>query len=861
MDGTDLPVTFGEWLKSRRKALDLTQAELAQRAGCSVSALRKIESGERRPSKQLARLIASSLEIPQEDRAIFVRVARGELNLERLRPPSLASAPGHTPTLKPISPPINLPVTPTPLIGREPELATLGQLLQDPQCRLLTLVGPGGIGKTHLAIEAASRHQDLFPEGVCFVSLASLSSSAYLVPAIADALGFSFQGQVEPRAQLLNYLHSKKILLVLDNVEHLLDGVELFVEMLECGPGVKLLVTSRERLNLQGEWVFEIQGLPVPTSLQDKRAEDYSAVALFVGSARRAKVGFELQGEEWTDVVRICQMVEGMPLGIELAAAWVPVLTCHEIAQEIGRSLDFLTTSMRDVPRRQRSLRATFNHSWSLLSEDERDLLSRLAIFQGGFQREAAEQVAEASLPSLLALVSKSLVRRAEHGRFDLHEVVRQYALSHLADDPQYEATHDRHCDFYLALLRDREKALQSAAQREALRELTDEIDNLRAAWAWAVKREKFLTIESALRCFGWLYEMRGWFGEGVEQLELVMQALLARSEDEQRQSVLGQALAQQGLLLFRQGQFSRALKLFEESLNILRPISDQALLLDPLIFSGIILFLIGEFDRSLSLTEECLACARAADNRWFEAYALYSRGAVGYYTGPYDEAYDQMMAGIAVWRELGDARYTALGLNWISPVAIKLGRYEQARAFLQEGLVLCEQVGDRWGIGTAYRHLGLLALAQGDITEAQALIQKSLDTFAGFLTGWDVVRSLIHLGEAAAAAGDQLEARRTYLEAIKIALEAQAASLILDNLVGLAELQAQEGEAVGAFTLSLKVLDHTASSLEARDRAGILSSALEPQLTPGQVDAARAWAGNQSLETIAEKLLVGEFN
>jgi transcriptional regulator with XRE-family HTH domain len=393
MDSIDPPVFFGEWLKTRRKSLDLTQTELAERAGCSISALRKIESGERRPSKQLARLLAKSLDNPIEDLGIFVRVARGELNLERLSSPLSSPILDSRSSPQPLTPAINLPVMPTPLIGREPELAGLGNLMDDPQCRLLTLVGPGGIGKTHLALEVACRHQDLFPERACFVSLASLSSPTYLVPAIADALGFSFQGQVEPRLQLNNYLRSKEMLLVLDNAEHLLDGVDLFVELLEDAPGVKLLVTSRERLNLQGEWVFEIQGLPVPISLKDAHAEEYSSVGLFVESARRAKVSFEVRAEEWPDVVRICQMVEGMPLGVELAAAWVPVLTCNEIAQEIESSLDFLTTSMRDVPRRQRSLRATFNHSWRLLSADERDLLSRLAIFQGGFQRETAEQV------------------------------------------------------------------------------------------------------------------------------------------------------------------------------------------------------------------------------------------------------------------------------------------------------------------------------------------------------------------------------------------------------------------------------------------------------------------------------------
>jgi predicted ATPase len=613
------------------------------------------------------------------------------------------------------------------LIGREAELAELARLLRDPECRLLSLVGAGGIGKTRLAIEVACRHQDQFPDGAWFVSLASLNSADFLVPAIADALGYVFQRQMEPRTQLLNYLRPKESLLVLDNVEHLLEGVDLFAELLERAPGVKLLATSRERLNLQGEWVFEIQGLPVPPTDQAGRAEEYSAAALFVQSARRAQAGFEMGAEERPSVVRICQMVEGMPLGIELAAAWVPVLTCREIAYEIERGMDFLATTMRDVPERQRSLRAAFDHSWNLLSADERSVLCRLAVFRGGFEREAGEQVAGASLPSLMALASKSLVHRAENGRYDLHEVVRQYALSHLADDPDGETTRDRHCDFYLALLRDREAALKSAAQREALRELTDEIGNVRAAWAWAVEREKFPSIGPALRSFALLFDIGGWVRQGIEALESVVSALRARSENEEWQKVLGQALTQQGDLLFRQGQFNQAVIRLEESLSILRPIGDPALLAGPLIFNGTILHLVGENERAGLLVDEGLACAQAAGDEWFEAYAVFGQGRIASQLGRYEEGYEQMLAGLAMWRALGDPRYTALGLNFISPTAIQLARYEEAGAFLRESLALCTQVGDRWGVGTAYRHMGLAALAQGDITEAQSLIHKSL--------------------------------------------------------------------------------------------------------------------------------------
>jgi predicted ATPase/transcriptional regulator with XRE-family HTH domain len=852
----DPEVSFGAWVTRRRKALDLTRDELARRIGCSVSALRKIEVDERRPSRQMAELLAGCLDIPPDQRPTFLQVARGQLRVERLAGVVPTTAMQRVPGDGRPRPAPLMPTPPTPLIGREPELAALARLLGDPQCRLLTLIGPGGIGKTRLAIEVASCYQDFLPDGACFVSLAALNSSAFLVPAIADALGFVFQGQIEPRIQLLNHLRARQVLLVLDNVEHLLEGVGLFAEMLERAPGVKLLVTSRERLNLQGEWVFEIQGLPVPATDHSGRAEEYSAVALFVQSARRAQAGFELQVEEPSSVVRICQMVEGMPLGIELAAAWVSVLSCQEIAQEIERGLDFLATSMRDVPSRQRSLRAAFDHSWSLLSADERRVLARLAICRGGFEREAAEQVAGATLASLLALASKSLVRRAESGRYDLHEVVRQYALSYLGDDPQSEATRDRHSDFYLALLRDREVALKGAAQREALRELTDEIGNVQAAWAWAVEREKFGSIGPALRSFALLFDIGGWLRQGIEHLELVVQALRASSEDEEQQKVLGQALTQQGDLLFRQGQFDRAMIRFEESLAILRSIGDPALLTGPLIFSGAIMHLIGEMDRAQSLTDEGLACARAAGDEWFAAYALFSQGYIASLLGRYAEGYEQMLAGLAMWRVLGDPRYTALGLNFISPTAIKLGRHEEAGAYLQESLMLCTQIGDRWGMGTAYRNMGLAALAQGDISEAQSLLHTSLDLFTEFVTGWDIVLSLVYLGEATAAAGDSSGARRIFLEALHLAMEAQATLLALSALVGLAQQQARAGEAEQALELSICILSHSASTQETKDRAEQLRTQLESQLTPYQVEAVQERTQTKTFAALVTELV-----
>jgi transcriptional regulator with XRE-family HTH domain len=340
-------VSFGGWVVQQRKALDLTREQLARRVGCSVSGLRKIESDERRPSRQVAELLADCLQVPCDQRPTFVKAARGVERVERLGTPLTVSAAVRTKPAPPC-PASNLPTPSMPLIGREDELAMLARLLRDSQCRLITLAGPGGVGKTRLAIEVASTQRELFSGGVCFVPLASHTSSEFIAPAVADALGFVFSGPLDPQVQLLNHLRQKSLLLVLDDIEHLLEGAGLLAEMLEQAPGVKLLVTSRERLNLRGEWLFDIQGLPVPPLDQVDRAAEYSAVALFVHSAKRAQVGFELRAEDRPWVARICQSVEGMPLAMSwrrprcslagklsrrLSATWIscplPRVTCR----------------------------------------------------------------------------------------------------------------------------------------------------------------------------------------------------------------------------------------------------------------------------------------------------------------------------------------------------------------------------------------------------------------------------------------------------------------------------------------------------------------------------------------------------
>ncbi len=793
-------------------------------------------------------LLAAALEIPVPEQAAFVRAARGELAGYRLPAPTTVTPPSQQPPPTLAGSPLhNWPPRPTALVGRESELASLERLLRDPLCRLLTLIGPGGVGKTRLAVEVAEQAQALFTDGIWFVPLAPVASPAAVMAAVADALAFAPRGQVGLQEQLFSHLAGKQALLVLDNLEHLLEAAPLFVEILAHAPNVKLLATSRERLNLHSEWVFVTEGLPTPPPDQLDRAREYDAIRLFEQSARRTNAVFSLADDDIPAVVQVCEMVDGMPLGIELAAAWTPLLSCREVAQEIEHGLDFLSSTLRDLPERQRSLRAVFDHSWRLLAEDERAVLARLAIFRGGFEPDAAEMVAGASLPALLILASKSLIRRTESGRCDLHEVVRQYAFAHLSQTPEHAATCDRHSRFYLARLNGLEPVLHSQAQRQVLRGLMKEIDNLRAAWGWAVTRGLFDAIAPAVRAFGCLFELAGWLDEGVKLLEAAIQSVGGEIEDPLRRRLVGEALAQQALLLMRRGRFASSLARSGESLAVLCPLNDTSTLVRPLLFRSIILHMAGDLDQSQATGEEALAYSRLAGDRWGQVYADFLLGHVTRLRGDVQDGYERMRRSVSDWRPFGDPHSLALALNFFSTAAIRVGRYTEAEACLQESFHLCQEMGDRWGMGTALRFLGAAALAQGDAQQAQTLLRRSLETHRGIVTGWDIACSKIYLADATRVAGDREEAQRLLLDALKEAQAAHTDAMALEALAALAELYRPDATEQSAGLVAF-VLQHPASLFETRLRAGCLWEALAAGLSPEQLAAAQAWAAGRPL-------------
>jgi predicted ATPase/DNA-binding SARP family transcriptional activator len=428
----------------------------------------------------------------------------------------------------------NLPVRATSFVGRDAEVADLGTELNKPDCRLLTLVGPGGIGKTRLALAVAERQLGLFSDGVFFVNLVPLKTPEEITPAIASAIRCEFSATATPlEQQLVDYLRPKEMLLVLDGFERLLAGGGSLVDpILMAAPGVKILATSREAFNLGWEWRYDVEGLAFPDSLETPGAEAYDAIRLFAERARQVRHEFTL-ADNLPGVISISQLVEGMPLGIELAVPWLRVMSCDEIRD---RLID-LESLQRDIPERHRSLRGLFDHTWGQLSMREQDLLMKLTVFRGGFSWEAAETVADA-LPSVLAaLVNKSLLQ-VDHftGRYSRHRLTYQFAAEKLAEHPEVaEQVQVRQCAYFADFLDLHTPRLQGPDAPQAMDRIEAEIENIRDAWDWAVTHGDLGAILKSCVGLGIFYGVKGWNSEAVEKFRAALALVTAQPDTPER--------------------------------------------------------------------------------------------------------------------------------------------------------------------------------------------------------------------------------------------------------------------------------------------------------------------------------------
>lgn len=779
----------------------------------------------------------------------------------------------------------NLPLQPTPFIGRVEKLAQITKSLEDPGCRLLTLTGPGGIGKTRLALQAASNviesptGQTKFSTGVYFVSLAPVSSPNSLVATIADALNFSFYSDANLQQQFLDYLREKELLLVLDNFEHLLapsgKAIDLVTDILAIAPAVKILVTSREALNLHEEWLFAVDGMSFPTddttsSLEEASSiEEYSAVQLFVQCARRAQPGFSLATAE-ACVLRICRMIDGMPLGIELAAAWLKMFPCEDITRELERGLDFLTTSLKNIPARHHSMRAVFEHSWNLLSEKGQRILRQSSVFRGGFRQEAAEQVAEATFADLVALIGKSLLRRTPAGRYQMHELLRQFAAEKLELDPEENKTvQHRHSNYYLTFLQQREEALKGKNKQAILAEIEAEIENVRIGWQWAVAEKNVAEIGQALLSFWLSLETRGWFQEG-EQIFGRTAANISQTDtmDESnrgRYLVLGKILAYQGWFCHRLNLHTRGREVSRESLAILRRLAAQGYpqardaIIVPLNTLGHIKRIQGEYLEARELFEERLVICRKIDNPWETARTYIGLNIIACEQGEYTQAKQFLQKVLTNKKAISDAGLKGFALHNLGEVAYRSGDYEEARQLHQESLTIRKEIGDRFAIAWSLNGLGTVAYAVGQYPEAKRLCQESLTLFSEIGNQLGMMDSLNRMGYVTLALGQPQIAKDYFLKSIKIAAATQTPSMALDALMGMAMFLMEEGEKERAIELLALPQHHPASWQIFKDRAANLLAELEVELPSEVVSTALEQGKVRGLEmTVAE--LLAEF-
>jgi predicted ATPase/class 3 adenylate cyclase len=753
--------------------------------------------------------------------------------------------------------PNNLPVQLTRLIGRERELAEIDRLLENPDCRLLTLVGPGGIGKTRLALHAAGRRLEKYAQGIYFIPLTPVASPEFLVPTMAATLQFPIDTHSsiqDPKSQLLDFLGRQSMLLVVDNFEHVIQGAPLLDELLEGARGIKLLVTSRERLNLRGEWTFDVPGLPYPHNGNGARIEDYAALTLFAERARQVDPEFSLSAEERSHATRICQLVEGMPLGIELAAAWASTLSCREIATEVERNIDFLATSLRDVPDKHRSLRAAFDHSWRLLSDAQRAGFSKLAVFRGGFRRDAAAAVAGLDLPTLTDLVGKSLVRRSGQGRYEIHELLRQYAEEKLGELPEErEAVRARHSRYYTALLVERAPALVGSQMKEVREEIRLDLGNVRAAVEWQAANGSDTDARKTFESLGAFFWVQGWH-EGVDAFSHIVQMLQSAGRPaEAIPGALLSAQAHQALWASLSGDAVGSDRLVGECLPDLRRVGYAREVAACLCVLGVNRSNEGDYAESISHLEDGLAVTVGLQEPFLDRLIHIWLGWDHFELGHFVEAERQYDRACRLARTSGDMLGLSFALSKLGILADALKDYERARRLHQDALDVFVDLEQKAGEGYCLTRLSFSTRGLGRYEEAVDLGRAGYAAFESLGHPWGMIRARIEVGFAELALHRPGDARRSFGDALARAMEHRLVSNAIYALIGIASVLTREGDHAHAAQIFAFAIHHRSTPSLFRDIAERTLTDLVPRLDPGLLAAVRERGLTTTLEQVVE--------
>jgi DNA-binding SARP family transcriptional activator/predicted ATPase len=776
-----------------------------------------------RQFEQCRRALAEELGIAP-DGATLALVARIRAEMrgrdDLLTPNSTPSAPNH-----------NLPAPTTPFVGRAKEMAQAEALLSDPTCRLLTLIGLGGVGKTRLALQIAhnllaAHHTTPFRHGIYFVSLAACDTADQMVAAMAGALQLTFSGSQVIRQQWLSHLRGKAMLLVLDNFEHLVREAPLLTEMLQAANELKLLVTSRERLDLHEEWLLDVHGL---LCLAANTAESSDAVQLFTQRARRLHVQFD-EVVVQDEVADICRMLEGLPLGIELAAGWVRAHTCHEIAHKIRHSLDFLQTSTQNVPLRHRSLRIAFDYSWDMLTREEADTLARLAVFRGEFDASAAASVAGAMQLDLERLADKSLVERKGDERWAIHAMLRQYLAEKLGESEWAEAQ-ARHARFYAQVIAQRAPLRETAAEPEALGQLRRDIGNAHAAWEWLMNQlkpdaknlaETIACINQCAPMLAYFYIRECGYQEGWRLFADARQAMLCsgwKDGGDEKSSTLARIELLLAEFAFSLSQYAEVVALIETALPVLRRMGQHVAAAEALAVLGKARIRMGQYATTDAMLIDSLVLFDSAGNRKGSTVALNWLAAWHSNQGQYEEAQAYFEKCLDIFRETGYRRGIANTLNNLGSNYGRNDQFSEEQPLYEEAYPLALEVGERILIAVTLSNMADNARSRGDFEQSRHYYQLSLAHCREMGERRWVAANLNGLGVTLLDMRELSVAWEVLHEALAVACETQSLPDQLDALAGLGEVLAKGAQRDLAARVLRLVVQHPVTQRMARAR------------------------------------------
>ena len=692
-----------------------------------------------------------------------------------------------------------LPARSTPFIGREAELAALSELLARDEVRLVTILGLGGMGKTSLALAAAQhmyqKLDDRFTNGVVFVSLSGVESIDGIPAALAKTLRLPLSGQTDPGEAINNYLSDKEMLLVLDNFEQLLEGVEVLNQWLFASPGVKLLVTSREPLQVQAEWRFYLEGLSHPQERQwpgngappHPHPESYEAVQLFVQSAQQARSDFQLSAETLPYVMRLCQLVSGVPLAIKLAAAWLRIMPPERIVEEVARNMDILSGSLRDMPSRQRSMHAIYQHTWDLLLPEEQQVFQALSVFRGGFQEGAALEVVTASLFLLAGLVDRGLVQYHDNSRYEMHEMTRQFAAEKLKAAGLEDALARRHSEYYLLLLSNHEAALHGESPAEVVGDLKGDIDNIRQAWQWAVAHAEVGLVAPAVEALATFYELAGLLSEGERVFRTAALQMEEKVLEGEGTSLVCHLYIKQALFFLNLGHLGDIWELVEKAAQLAQVGGDEKRIADIFFIRGFGYRFVGDLDLAMQQLEQAVASYQNQGRKQSLVAALNILGDIQARKQLPEKALASHQQALQVASELKDKHSQALTLSFIGHAYYFREDYRQALAYFESAVMLFEQLEDLLAIARTAGNIGYIQNRLGDYAQAWKYTNQAIQSYRQIgghpENNYDVVGDLYFVQ------GDYDQARRFYSEALQYVrksgqrLEEAACLIRLSNL------------------------------------------------------------------------------